>query len=50
MQRVETKEKHEREIDMTETRERLHELFRHLSRNEDDGQGKSSYNKYQELC
>lgn len=50
MQRVENREKHEREIDMSETRERLYELFQHLSRNENDGQGMCSCTKDHELC
>ncbi|KAI5369633.1 hypothetical protein Slin15195_G005080 [Septoria linicola] len=38
MRRIENREKHEREIDMSETRERLHELWEVLGRSENDGQ------------
>lgn len=43
MCRIENREKHEREIDMSETRERLHELWEVLGRSENDGQGKYSH-------
>jgi hypothetical protein len=36
---MEAREKHEGEIDMAETRERLYELFQHLSRTENDCEG-----------